>query len=219
MIRQEDRELLFMGMITGSITHDLNNVLATIEMNSALIQDIYSMSQGTLFEQNEKIPRAFNIIDSQVNRGVELTNRLNSFSHIADKVETKVDLNEMVQQIVLLSERFARLKQVDLKVVAYDEPLLLIQQPFRIQMILFFCLELILENLQSESVVVIRPHRNGQLELSVDFSPEDSSQAALLDIEALRRSPKKATLQKLIKRINGRMEIGNTLPWLRVFFR
>jgi signal transduction histidine kinase len=218
VIRQEDKELLFMGKITGSITHDLNNVLATIEMNSALIQDIFSLSPDSLFTKQERIPRAFRTIDNQVNRGVELTNRLNSFAHIVDEVETNVDLNEMTRQIAFLSERFARLKQVDLKVVTHNQPLLLIQQPFKIQMALFFCLELILENLQSPCVLVIRTNDSDQLEMTVDFSPEDPSQVNLLDMEALAQSPKKAALQKLVKSVNGRIESGKSSPWMTVIF-
>ena len=219
VIRQKDRELLFMGKITGSITHDLKNVLAIIEMNSALIQDIFSLSPDSLFTKKERIPHAFRVIDNQVSRGVELTNRLNSFAHIADEVETNVDLNEMARQVAFLSERFARLKQVDLKVVAHNQPLLLIQQPFKIQMLLFCCLELILENLHGPCVMVIRPNDNDQLEMTVDFSPEDPSQVTLLDIEGLAQSSEKAPIQKLVSRINGRIELGKSSPWMRVIFR
>ena len=153
MNRQNHKEILFMGKITGAIAHDMNNVLATIEMNSALIQDLFSLLPDSLLEKKDQIPRAFGIIDSQVNRGVELSNKLSAFAHITDEVENNVDLNDMVRQIASLSERFARLKQVNLKVVTRDHPLLLIQQPFIIQMALFFCLELILENLLEKDIM------------------------------------------------------------------
>jgi K+-sensing histidine kinase KdpD len=58
-----------------------------------------------------------------------------------DKAVTSLDLNELVQEISTLAQRFARLRGVELEVQPAPEPLQIVSDPFRIQYVIFGFIE------------------------------------------------------------------------------
>lgn len=201
------REALFMGKITRTITHEMTNILAAIGENSSLIEDILSLHGGSPGPTQERIGRAFRVIEAQVDRGVELANRLNCLAHSTDEAYTEMDLNDVVEQIASLSRRLARLKGIDLKIVAHDQPVLLNAIPLRMQMALFDCLEFLLDNLESRSTVALRPSERNRTDVTVDFSVEKPSGVADADIGRLLSSPQWARLRGSVKCVDGRVEV------------
>ena len=189
MIMMDSKETLFMGRITGFMMHEMKNVLAAIGENSALIQDVLHLSDDPLHKMDERIDRAFRIIDNQVDRGVELATKLHTFAYSADEPKNEVDLNEIIKKTVSLSERFARLKQVTLEVIAHDRPLNLIAHPLMLQMVLFDSLELIFESFQSPGTVVLRAGEINKAEAEVSFSSDEPGRDFLSDIKAEALAP------------------------------
>ena len=110
-------EITFMGKITRSMTHEMTNVLAAIGENSALGNDILSLDSESSFPSQQRLGRAFNVIDNLVRRGVDLSNRLNEFAHSTDQSTTTVDLNDMVVKTASFAARLSELKRVGLDVV------------------------------------------------------------------------------------------------------
>ncbi|MEA1946209.1 MAG: hypothetical protein U9N83_02770, partial [Thermodesulfobacteriota bacterium] len=74
-----DKEVAFFGKITAGITHELKNVLAIIRESSGLIGDIMSISPEAIIKYQEKIQNSMVRIKDQIERGVNLTDRLNKF--------------------------------------------------------------------------------------------------------------------------------------------
>jgi signal transduction histidine kinase len=210
------REASFMGKITRNITHEMTNVLAAIGENSALIEDVLSLAGDVSAPTQERISRAFRIIEAQVERGVELATRLNTLAHSTDQADTEMDLNEVVEQIAFLSRRLARLKGIDLKIVGRDQPVLLNGNPLRMQIALFDCIELLLENLQSRSTVVLRPSERNETEVRVDFAPEKPAGVADVGIRGLLSSPQWDRLQESVKCADGRIEVKEASGELRL---
>lgn len=218
MTKRDGKETRFMGKITGAVTHEMNNVLAAIGENSALIQDILQMSGKDASPPDKRIMRAFRIIDNQVGRGAEIASRLHAFAHSADHARTEVDLNEVVMHIASLAERLARLKRIILRVAPYDRPLVLVTNPLTIRMALFELLELVFENLREPVDVVVRLYERDTSEVAVDVSADEASNADFLEMEGLDASTRWHALQETMKSLDGRVEFGGSTSWFSAFF-
>ena len=109
------REAAFLGRITAAFTHEMKNVLAIIKESAGLMEDLLALSQEATFPQRDRFVRCLTTIAAQTKRGVELSGRLNRFAHSPDQDIATVDLNDILEQVVFLSGRFARLKGVTLR--------------------------------------------------------------------------------------------------------
>jgi len=135
-------EIEFFGRITAGFTHELKNVLATVRESAGLMEDILGMSQEAPSSHSARLSRSLAIIQGQVKRGIELLSGLNRFAHSPDQPgKARLDLNETVEQVVLLSQRFARLKGVTLKALRAEAAVPVELPPVLLQMVLFSGLE------------------------------------------------------------------------------
>ena len=134
-------ELAFFGKIAAGVTHELKNVLAIIKESNGLMGDLLAMMKETPFAYREKFQRSIGRIEEQVRRGTEITSRFNGFAHSVDHPLASIDLNVIVAQTVLLAARFARLQRVELKEALSDRPVILVMNPFLIQMALTMAIE------------------------------------------------------------------------------
>jgi hypothetical protein len=101
-------EAAFLAAMTASATHEVRNVLAIIKESAGLVDDMVRVfgARGAL--DQEKVLRALSRIDVQVKRGAELLTNLNRLSHTVDEDMATVNLGQEVQQLVFLSQRFAK---------------------------------------------------------------------------------------------------------------
>jgi len=139
-----EKEVAFFGRITADITHELKNVLAIIRESSGLMGDIIAISPEAIIKHQEKMQNSLVRIKDQIERGVELTDRLNKFAHSTDETMAKIDLQETIEQLITLAQRFARLKHVVLKTVPPNQegpPITLVTRHIQLQMALFASLE------------------------------------------------------------------------------
>ena len=135
------REVAFLGRMTAAFTHEMKNVLAIIKESAGLMEDLLALSEETVFPHRQRFVRCLTKIEAQTKRGVELSNRLNRLAHSPDEEVARVDLNDILEQVIILSERFARLKGVSLQWYPHGEALSVVVSPVRLQMAVFACLE------------------------------------------------------------------------------
>jgi C4-dicarboxylate-specific signal transduction histidine kinase len=141
MFETELKEVAFFGRITAAFTHEMKNVLAIIKESAGLMEDLLSLSQNAAFPHKDKFARTLATIHGQVKRGVDLSSRLNRFAHSPDEDVATIDLNEILEQIVFLSGRFARLQGVSLSLEPHEEALPVVVSPVGLQMVVFAYLE------------------------------------------------------------------------------
>jgi len=135
------KEVAFFGRITAGFTHEMKNVLAIIRESAGLLEDLMAVSKSETFPHRERFLQRLSTIQTQVNRGVNLTTRMNRFAHCPDEALSVVDLNELVQQLVLLAERFARLKGVPLHFDPAERAVMIRTSTLKLQLALFLALE------------------------------------------------------------------------------
>lgn len=141
MKEPEGREVAFFGKITAAYTHEMKNVLAIIKESTGLMEDLLALTPPDAFPHRERFSRALSSVLGQVQRGVDMSNRLNRFAHSPDAHITSVDLNDTAEQLSLLAQRFASLKRVSIKVIPSSEAVSLVTSPVGLQMALFVGLE------------------------------------------------------------------------------
>lgn len=149
-------ELAFFGKITAGFTHEIKNILAIIKESSGLMEDLLELTKDDPFPHWERFSHRVLVIRQQVQRGVELTTRLNRFAHSPDEPVNRVDLNELADQLVRLSERFARLKEVTLKASFSDSQVTLVTSPVELQMAVFALMEGCWNEMPAGSEIVLR---------------------------------------------------------------
>jgi signal transduction histidine kinase len=108
-------KLTFFGRITASLSHELKNVLATINEYFGLLDDLSRAAAAGRPLKPERLQAVCGKVSRQVARGEELIRRLNRFAHSVDEPVGTVDLEQLLTLICDLCDRFAKLKQVALE--------------------------------------------------------------------------------------------------------
>ena len=112
----DEREVLavegvrFFGEMCASISHEIKNVLAIINENAGLLQDIISMQEKGIPMAPERLSRLARSISRQVNRGDGIVKGMNRFAHSTDVAVETVDVGELVQFMARLAGRLIGLK-------------------------------------------------------------------------------------------------------------
>lgn len=150
---------MFFGKITAGTTHEIKNVLAIIQESSGLIEDILAITPDETFPHKEKFNTSLRRILNQIDRGVDITNRLNRFAHTPDHSPADVDLNDVSEQMVLLASRFARLKNVVLKADPHDGAMVIKTHPVALEMAIFESIEILLNTLSSGGEITLSPRK------------------------------------------------------------
>ena len=141
----EKNDLKFFGTITASVSHELNNVISIINEYSGLLEDLLQANdQGNSLDR-EKILKIAQNITEQIKREKKIIKLLNRFAHRVDAPVAEFNLNELLNDIVRLSKRFASLKKVELDISLPEEQINITNNPFAVQHIIFLCLNLSLE--------------------------------------------------------------------------
>jgi hypothetical protein len=204
---------LFFGRITAAFTHEMRNVLAIIRESAGLMEDLMTLSQNDSFPHKERFVRSLTAIGTQVKRGIELSGRLNRFAHSTDEAEATVDLNQTLEEIVFLSERFARLKGVTLSLIPYARALTVVTFPIGLHMAVFGCLECCWNRMAAGGNVALTLGQKGQ-EAIVSFvcqsgvGAEEDYSGWFHDSEAGQ------AIQKVVKSLSYRVECSASGPGL-----
>lgn len=201
----ENREIVFFGRITAGITHEMKNVLAIIKESSGLMEDLMLLGRDAAFPHSERMMRALITIKEQVQRGVDLTGHLNRFAHEPDVDIKSVDLADQIQRLIALSQRFARLRNVMLKIDPPNLPIQIETRSVHLQMLLFAGIECCLHILGEGGQICLRPlQQDGKTRIQILCQRDDPADTAFA--ESFVRCEKWPTLQELAKILGATVE-------------
>lgn len=117
------RDILFVGEILASVTHEMQNIMAIIKESGALVDDILTLNGPPRMRHGDKLMESLTQIQEQIGRGRNLMLMLNGFAHAASDYPDTSDLFRFARQICVLAERMARLKECALSPELDGEPL------------------------------------------------------------------------------------------------
>ena len=211
-VREQD--LAFLGKITASMTHELNNVLGIIRESAGLMEDFLAFGSQDSFPHREKFLKSIAGIQGQVRRGVELITRLNRFAHSMDEPRGAVEVNELLEQTAFLMQRFARNRGVQLKVHPAADGPAVATDPFHLQMVLAAMIEYFLERAEKGQVVALIPRRQAQ-GVWIQVQPQSEGAAPEGEAPLSREGPlpeKFAGLAEVLADLEGRLFFPGASP-------
>ncbi len=119
--KQGMRDAAFMGAVTASITHEMQNVLAIIQQSAGLMGDLLHASRMESlkslgfrkgFQYHDKFSTLIAAIGEQVERGSNLSEGLNRLAHVPDNPAQTTDLQSATGLLFSLIGRIARKKRI-----------------------------------------------------------------------------------------------------------
>ena len=202
-----EKEIAFIGKITAGVTHEINNALASIKEASGLLEDIVSMSPEESFPHHDKFLRVLPKIREQVQRSVKLTKQLNKFSHLTDEHTAQIELNDFIEHIVFLTQRFARNKKIKLEYIPAEQAVNINTVPIQLQMALYNCILYFLNNSSDGGSILIQPNLNeDQNSVNVTYEGELAEGAKLFHNSS--SSEELLTLNDVISSVGWNVEFN-----------
>ena len=129
--------LRFFGVVTASVSHELNNVNSTIEQIAGLLEDHLALVADGRPVDPQKLQSVQERIVRQTRRAAEIIERLNRFAHSADDPRTRFDLNVLAENLGGLLARLAQRRRVELRVRPAAREVWLEGDPFRLSRLVF----------------------------------------------------------------------------------
>jgi len=203
----------FFGEITASVTHELQNVLAIIKENSGLMEDILLMGQSSESELGERLHKSLGSIKKQVSRGVNLTSKLNGFSHTTDHVEAHININEILKRLIFLTGRITKLKGVEITIKETEKQPSLLADPVLFQVAAYLCVKCLVNILKPNakiSVIVA----DGTIKFRCGNTDTQGNDL----VEKIISSPKWAEINRTCRQIDLKAEVTTGLPGIILTF-
>jgi signal transduction histidine kinase len=157
--------LAFFGAVAASFSHELNNVLATINELSGLLDDLALAGGRGRSLEPDRIRGIARRIGLQIERGQRQSKQLNQFAHSVDSPWGSVDAGQVAEETAALSERLARLSKIELQTSVPEHPIALETNPFLLRHLLWRCIEL----------TVAGTERGGAVSVVVTGAPDSDS--------------------------------------------
>lgn len=156
-----EKGLAFFGVVTASISHEINNAIAIIGELSGLLDDLLLAAERGRAIDHDKLKAISHKIANQVDKGQRVIKGLNRFAHSIDEPVKEFDLGELLREITAIAQRFAFLKGVRLETDVGHESLKITSSPFRLQQAVFKCVELALGASDKDDTVTVALNQDG----------------------------------------------------------
>ncbi len=133
--------LQFFGKMTASISHEIKNVLAIINENAGLLEDITLMADRGKPIESQRLKTLSQAVMKQIRRADTIVKNMNRFAHSADESIGSVDLNDTLELVVVLSDRLASMRGLQLAPKLQKTPLKIRTSPFLLMNFIWLCLD------------------------------------------------------------------------------
>jgi len=153
-----ERELAFFGTIAASMSHELANVVSTLDQGVGLLKDMIESAERGHPANVERLRMLHTRLSRQTERGSGLIQALNRFSHSADDRHMSFELNALLKTLVAVSHRFADLKEVNMEVNYSEDPIQICSDPYALQHAVFLGLERALEAAEANDTIELVIH-------------------------------------------------------------
>ena len=133
--------LEFFGRMCASISHDVKNVLAVVNENAGLLEDLCALADRGKPIDLARLKRLAADVKAQVRRGDGIVSGMNRFAHSVDASVVRLDLVEVMELLKTLSLRFASMQGAALHLLPPQPAATVTTAPFLLLNLLWLCLE------------------------------------------------------------------------------
>jgi signal transduction histidine kinase len=147
--------LQFFGKMTASISHEIKNILAIVNENAGLLEDLALLGdQGAVIEP-QRLKHISRIVRKQVGRADAIVKNMNRLAHSVDESIKITDLNEVLKLLVAVSSRFASARGVALEPEDRQDPLELRTAPLFLMALFWLCLDYAMDRAGEDKTVAL----------------------------------------------------------------
>lgn len=150
------KHMAFIGKVLACFPHSIRNRLATIRESAGLMGDLLGQEDQWSEEDRAKFTGILSTIENQVNILVQKSQYLDRFAQRMGKTLSTLDPGEIVEEVVSFSSRFARLRQVSLKLDAAKTLPSLYNDPLGIYFLVSIMINDMLERVERGGKVIVR---------------------------------------------------------------
>ena len=111
----ETGKLASVGELAAGIAHEINNPVAIMVEEAGWMEDLLADGEEVFEENQDEFKRSLRQIRTQGQRCKEITRKLLSFARKTDSRVQKTQLNELIEEIVAISEQRAKYANVELE--------------------------------------------------------------------------------------------------------
>ncbi len=133
--------LQFFGKMTASISHEIKNVLAIINEDAGLLEDLASLAEKGRPLEIGRVKVLATKMKAQIKRGDEIVKRMNRFAHSIDETYQVVDLDEILTLMVSLAERPSLMREIVLEKEPHRGRVTVRTNPFILENLIWLCLD------------------------------------------------------------------------------
>ncbi len=145
--------LQFFGKMTASISHEIKNVLAIINENAGLLEDLVLMSDRGAAIEPQRLKNMSRTVMKQVSRADAIMKNMNRLAHSVDESIKTIDLNDILELLVALSHRFADMRDVTVDPKLGESPIMVRTSPFLLMNLLWLCLDFAMDAAGEDEIV------------------------------------------------------------------
>jgi signal transduction histidine kinase len=151
--------LQFFGKMTGSIFHEIKNVLAIINENAGLLEDFALMLDRGAVIEPQRMKNISQVVMKQVRRADAIVKNMNRLANSIDESIKTIDLNDTLELLVALSDRFASNRNITVHPKLNQDPLKLRTYPFFLMNLLWLCLDFAMDAAGEDKIVELVPQK------------------------------------------------------------
>ncbi|RPJ16890.1 MAG: hypothetical protein EHM30_05195 [Desulfobacteraceae bacterium] len=157
------QELGFFGKVTASCSHELKNVLAVVNENAGLIEDLLELAAKGRTIDPARLMTAAQAVKTQILRGDAIIKNLNRFAHCADEARADIAVDQAVELTMCIAARMAAMRGVVLTMTPPVKNLTLRTSPFALQQLMWRCIDKATASDES---------RGGAVNIAIEPAPE-----------------------------------------------
>lgn len=140
--------------VVASISHEVKNVLAIINENNGLLEDIILMSESGQGVPPGHVKSATVAISSQVQRANRIMRNCNRFAHLGDREIAEEPLAEILELVAALAQRQADMKNMTIS-VAYHADIRITGPMLPFASLMYLLFRAIIDAGQSDSTITV----------------------------------------------------------------
>jgi C4-dicarboxylate-specific signal transduction histidine kinase len=130
----------FFGEISASISHEFKNVLAILNENTGLLDDLARMIERGVPVSPERLVRLSQSLSRNIERADGIVKNMNRFSHSADQPSEVVDLQEAVAFVARLGARIFDMKGARFELETTGSPVKVRTNRFFLENLVWRCM-------------------------------------------------------------------------------
>lgn len=160
------------GRLMAGFSHDMKNHLGIIRESNGLVSDFIEFSEmGGDETTMERMQKAIASIERRIVVAADLLHHLSGLAHRPDAEYATFSVNELLLEEYTFLSRFARLEQVSFEVHPGENIVAVHNDPSLLQHIIYRVFDLCLDQLASDSSLVIRTSMEGRsVKVAYEFS-------------------------------------------------